>query len=257
MYTEQQYNNSLYHHGIKGQKWGVRRYQDSDGSYTAAGMARYGYDGSRGGGGGRSLAGTGHRIAAKIYDINAKTYSKLGNKTLASMNAAARNESLKKAQESDSKYQNSKRYSKKIEKEQKKQQYKEVNPDMAKNKQTRRAALDYHNLSNDQFRRKYKTSKNKFQKRYTKSKGNTYGMGMRKAAIGAAIVANTKHDVKYYDLRTGKVKSVKMGKAAAAKYLAADYAWSKQLTSIGNKSAEQKYKDNKAYSEYLKKKNAK
>lgn len=30
------------HHGIKGQKWGVRNYQNPDGSYTAAGKARYG-----------------------------------------------------------------------------------------------------------------------------------------------------------------------------------------------------------------------
>ena len=29
--------NELYHHGIKGQKWGVRRYQNSDGSLTAEG----------------------------------------------------------------------------------------------------------------------------------------------------------------------------------------------------------------------------
>ena len=32
----------LYHHGIKGQKWGVRRYQNPDGTLTAAGKARYG-----------------------------------------------------------------------------------------------------------------------------------------------------------------------------------------------------------------------
>lgn len=35
------YPNELYHHGIKGQKWGVRRYQNSDGSLTAAGKERY------------------------------------------------------------------------------------------------------------------------------------------------------------------------------------------------------------------------
>ena len=34
-------NNELYHHGIKGQKWGVRRFQNPDGSYTAAGKRRY------------------------------------------------------------------------------------------------------------------------------------------------------------------------------------------------------------------------
>ena len=38
MYEE----NTLSHHGIKGQKWGVRRFQNSDGSLTPAGEKRYG-----------------------------------------------------------------------------------------------------------------------------------------------------------------------------------------------------------------------
>lgn len=32
----------LAHHGIKGQRWGVRKYQNEDGSLTAAGKAKYG-----------------------------------------------------------------------------------------------------------------------------------------------------------------------------------------------------------------------
>lgn len=34
----------LAHHGIKGQKWGIRRYQNPDGTLTAAGRKRYGVD---------------------------------------------------------------------------------------------------------------------------------------------------------------------------------------------------------------------
>lgn len=34
-------NTYLAHHGIKGMKWGVRRYENYDGTLTAAGQKRY------------------------------------------------------------------------------------------------------------------------------------------------------------------------------------------------------------------------
>lgn len=45
------YSSELYHHGILGQKWGVRRYQYEDGSLTPEGKKRYYKNGisSRGG----------------------------------------------------------------------------------------------------------------------------------------------------------------------------------------------------------------
>lgn len=36
--------NELYHHGIKGQRWGVRRFQKDDGTLTPAGRKRYDED---------------------------------------------------------------------------------------------------------------------------------------------------------------------------------------------------------------------
>ena len=87
-YSFDSWNTELYHHGIKGQKWGERRFQNSDGSLTAAGKARY-YD-SQG-----NLTASGKKEYLKQY----KKYKKLSDKAdlkLQSANYSKYSERMKK-----------------------------------------------------------------------------------------------------------------------------------------------------------------
>ena len=161
----------LSHHGIKGQKWGVRRFQNPDGTWTNEGKIRYN----------DSVAGNAHRIMAKVYDLNARAYNKLGNKTLASMNEAAKDAQLKKANNADLKKK--KRIDAKREADKK-----AVDVSLAKNSATKRTAEDYHRLTDKEFSSKYHTTRKTFAKRYQKTKGDTYSLGRRKQALAIAYL---------------------------------------------------------------------
>ena len=73
-------SNELSHHGVKGMKWGVRKQR-------------------------QSLGGRARRGLASVYGLNESFYRRTGNRTLASMNAQAKNAQLKKAELADQRKQ--------------------------------------------------------------------------------------------------------------------------------------------------------
>ena len=79
--------NELTHHGIKGQKWGVRRYRNSDGSLTPAGKKRYRSDSKTESSGrakkiakavGNTAAGLAIGYAGMKFSTNPKVVSAVG-----------------------------------------------------------------------------------------------------------------------------------------------------------------------------------
>ena len=90
----------LAHHGTKGQRWGVRRFQNSDGSLTAAGKLRYSV-----GNGGRSISKkVDPKSAAKLKKRQVKEAAKIERLKI---KEAAKNEKRKeKLEEKKSQYMN-------------------------------------------------------------------------------------------------------------------------------------------------------
>ena len=84
-------SNYLAHHGILGMKWGIRRYQNEDGSLTSAGRERYGV----GAGGGINDISSSKGIKRRLNDVDkaiARNKYKRG-KALAKVNEKAMNSS--------------------------------------------------------------------------------------------------------------------------------------------------------------------
>lgn len=89
-FTDWSGNESLQHYGVQGMKWGVRKYQNPDGSLTSAGKARYS----------RSPEGLGFTpLKGKRGDV---VQRRLGKNTISAEKKAAKlTEKARKMKESD------------------------------------------------------------------------------------------------------------------------------------------------------------
>ena len=89
----------LEHHGILGQKWGVRRFENAQGHLTAAGKKRY--DGDKVSDKEKhafSAKAAGWNALSKTQAMNAKVYSKLGNKSMANIQKTVSTQAKKNAE---------------------------------------------------------------------------------------------------------------------------------------------------------------
>ena len=85
------YTTELWHHGIMGMKWGIRRYQNPDGSLTIAGKIRYGNK--------NRLEASVNKKAAKLQ----RKYNDLTGKSIR-QNNAAKDKTKEEAGKKDSKF---------------------------------------------------------------------------------------------------------------------------------------------------------
>ena len=88
------YQYELQHHGIKGQRWGVRRFQNDDGSLTPAGEKRYA----------RAQSKVDKAVARftkgdqEVFDTRSKNRAKMESKYDKKINKAMRKNDLDKAE---------------------------------------------------------------------------------------------------------------------------------------------------------------
>jgi hypothetical protein len=92
-----EYSTFLEHHGVKGQKWGVRRYQNEDGSLTKDGRVRYQKETVKQIGSMMESAKRKDQQSDRLYKDAKRQYKSLGNNLVERVNAVS-DEKNKKAE---------------------------------------------------------------------------------------------------------------------------------------------------------------
>lgn len=215
----------LAHHGILGQKWGVRRFQNRDGSYTPRGRDRHA-DAENGENHAKSAKASFYRTASKVYALNERTYKK-SNKTLSSMNEAAKKDMLKKAsqaqKEADAKkqakmnYKNSKLEEKQSSKNAKVDAYRQKLADKSAKKAEKEAELSKKDMRDAKDLRKNGT-KSEAYKEWAKAQLTETSENEGFLSKATELAITSKYDVA--DLMGQKIRSSDEHKAASKAWMA-------------------------------------
>lgn len=173
--------DELYHHGIRGMKWGQRRYQNKDGSLTAAGKKRYNTDAER------NLAEKkeAFKAANKAYN---KSFSKAYDRSI-----AAWSPSKKHRQANDERWADAQK--KLDEYHRTKDEYKAAKADVKKARNQDLKRLE----RNARYRGDWRESK---VLNATMDKGATYGQNITAGALGGMALGMA---LNLRNSRTGKM----------------------------------------------------
>lgn len=121
------YQPVLKHHGIKGQKWGIRRFRNEDGSLTSAGKRRYNDDSDKL----ALLAGSKFRGLGKINELKSKVANEIGNDPIKFRSSPIRSEYINAVNETRKAFEDTAKFEQVL-----KTKYKDIKYDFATEKDT-------------------------------------------------------------------------------------------------------------------------
>ena len=121
------FTDELYHHGLKGQRWGIRRYRNEDGSLTDAGKRRYNNDSDKL----ALLAGSKFRGLGKLNELKPKVAKEIGRDPKNFQNSQIRLEYLKAINETEKAFNDTAKFEEIL-----KTKYKDIKYNFAEEKDT-------------------------------------------------------------------------------------------------------------------------